>query len=66
MLDTIVEPKYWAIGEYIGDEFIDSFGEEILIGNDYINNGYCIKFIYDGSEYDNIFFEEINFINDLL
>ncbi len=52
--------KYTGTGTYRGEEFEDEFGSPIEIGNDEINGVYCIRFP-DGTEFDNVFEEEIDF-----
>ena len=54
--------KYWGKGKYIGKEFPNEYGSDIEIGNDEVNGVYNILFD-DGSEFDNIYEEEIFFFN---
>lgn len=52
--------EYWGKGKYKGSEFVEEFNSDIEIGNDDENGVYKIKFS-DGSEFDNIVEEEIEF-----
>lgn len=55
--------NYWGKGRYIGSEFVNEYGSEIEIGNDEENSVYTIRFINNRSEFNNIFEEEIDFLN---
>lgn len=54
--------NYYTKGKYIGDEFVDNYGDEIEIGNDDVNGVYTIRFVAGGGEFDNVFEEEIEFL----
>ena len=56
--------NYWGKGKYIGTEFVDEHGSEIEVANDDENGVYAIKFVNGGGEFDNIFEEEIEWINE--
>ena len=58
-----MEIEYWGKGIYKGDEFVDEKGSEIEVGNDEENGVYAIRFVNGGSEFDNVFEEEIQFTN---